>query len=201
DLPTFPPFALFDPALGLSTIIPDMDPTPPASADPRKLHHALQRFGGDQLSGSPALMRLLANHGQPRPGLRRVASAGATAPADVVARMRELLPEDAQCWTPYGATECLPVAVIEARELETTRADTEHGAGTCVGRPVPPNEVRIIGISDEPIEDWSKAVVLEPGMIGEITVAGPTATDAYWNRSEATALAKIRETLPDGSVR
>src|SRR5690606_29037844 len=32
DLPTFPPFALFDPALGLSSIIPDMDPTRPARA-------------------------------------------------------------------------------------------------------------------------------------------------------------------------
>jgi acyl-CoA synthetase (AMP-forming)/AMP-acid ligase II len=30
DLPTFPPFALFDPALGLTSIIPDMDPTRPA---------------------------------------------------------------------------------------------------------------------------------------------------------------------------
>ena len=37
DLPTFPPFALFDPALGLTSIIPDMDPTRPAQADPRKL--------------------------------------------------------------------------------------------------------------------------------------------------------------------
>src|SRR5690606_20014288 len=110
DLPTFPPFALFDPALGLSSIIPDMDPTRPAQADPRKLHHALQRFGVDQLFGSPALMRVLANHGQPLPGLRRVTSAGAPVPADVVARMRELLPEEAQFWTPYGATECLPVA-------------------------------------------------------------------------------------------
>ena len=35
DLPTFPPFALFDPALGLTSIIPDMDPTRPAKADPR----------------------------------------------------------------------------------------------------------------------------------------------------------------------
>src|SRR5690606_7006911 len=40
DLPTFPPFALFDPALGLTSIIPDMDPTRPGSADPRKLHAA-----------------------------------------------------------------------------------------------------------------------------------------------------------------
>ena len=36
DLPTFPPFALFDPALGVTSIIPDMDPTRPAQADPRR---------------------------------------------------------------------------------------------------------------------------------------------------------------------
>src|SRR3546814_16054070 len=53
-----------------------------------------------------------------------------------------LLPDDAQFWTPYGATECLPVAIIEGRELLTLRERTEQGAGTCVGCPVPPNEVR-----------------------------------------------------------
>ena len=37
NMPTFPPFALFDPALGSTSVIPDMDPTRPASADPRKL--------------------------------------------------------------------------------------------------------------------------------------------------------------------
>jgi acyl-CoA synthetase (AMP-forming)/AMP-acid ligase II len=121
DLPTFPPFALFDPALGLTSVIPDMDPTKPALADPRKLHDAIARFGIDQLFGSPALMGVLARHGEALPTLRRVTSAGAPVPADVVARMRELLPGDAQFWTPYGATECLPVAVIEGRELQATR--------------------------------------------------------------------------------
>ncbi|HBD18960.1 MAG TPA: peptide synthase, partial [Arenimonas sp.] len=201
DLPTFPPFALFDPALGLSSIIPDMDPTRPAKADPRKLHDAIARFGVDQLFGSPALMRVLAEHGQPLPTLRRVTSAGAPVPADVVAKMRQLLPPEAQFWTPYGATECLPVAVIEARELQSTREATEQGSGTCVGRPVPPNEVRIIAITDEAIADWSQAQVLGAEAIGEITVAGPSATDEYFARPQATALAKIRETLPDGRQR
>ena len=148
DLPTFPPFALFDPALGLTSIIPDMDPTRPARADPRRLLRAIERFGVDQLFGSPALIAVLARHGAQLPTLRRVTSAGAPVPADVVATMRALLPADAQFWTPYGATECLPVAVIEGRELQATRERTEHGAGTCVGRPVPPNVVRIIGIDD-----------------------------------------------------
>ena len=201
DLPTFPPFALFDPALGLTSIIPDMDPTRPALADPRRLLAAIERFGVTQLFGSPALVAVLARHGVPLPTVKRVTSAGAPVPADVVARMRALLPEDAQLWTPYGATECLPVAVIEGRELQATREATERGAGTCVGRPVPPNEVRIIHVDDGALERWEDALQVKPGQVGEITVAGPTATDAYFNRDEATRLSKLRERLADGSER
>jgi acyl-CoA synthetase (AMP-forming)/AMP-acid ligase II len=193
DLPTFPPFALFDPALGLSSIIPDMDPTRPAKASPKKLHEAIARFGVTQLFGSPALIAVLADYGKPLKGVKRITSAGAPVPADVVARMRPLMDADAQLWTPYGATECLPVAVIEAAELQDTRELTERGAGTCVGRPVPPNLVRIIGISDAAIAQWTEAKELPAGQIGEITVRGPSATDAYFRRPEATALAKIRE--------
>ncbi len=201
DLPTFPPFALFDPALGLTSVIPDMDPTQPAHADPRKLHDVIARFGVDQLFGSPALMAVLARYGVPLPGLKRVTSAGAPVPADVVARICELLPDDAQFWTPYGATECLPVAVIEGRELQATRAATERGAGTCVGRAVPPNDVRMIGITDDAIGEWSDGLGVATGVVGEITVAGPTTTDSYFNREAMTRLAKICERLADGSER
>ena len=201
DLPTFPPFALFDPALGLTSIIPDMDPTQPARADPRKLHAAIARFGVSQLFGSPALMQVLARHGEKLPTVKRVTSAGAPVPPAVVQRMFELLPADAQLWTPYGATECLPVAVIEGRELLTLRTRTETGAGTCVGRPVAGNTVRIIRISDDAIPAWDDALLVGVGQVGEITVAGPSATDSYFNRDAQTALAKIREALPDGSER
>ncbi len=201
NLPTFPPFALFDPALGTTSIIPDMDPTRPAKADPRKLHAAIARFGVDQLFGSPALMRVLTDHGQPLHGLKTVMSAGAPVPADVVATLLGLLPPDAKFWTPYGATECLPVAIIEGRELLTLRTRTEQGAGTCVGRPVPPNEVRLIRVDDAAIATWSDDLIVKGGLVGEITVTGPTATDTYFNRDAATRIAKIRETLADGSTR
>ncbi|GAB6196436.1 olefin beta-lactone synthetase [Lysobacter xanthus] len=201
DFPTFPPFALFGPALGLTSIIPDMDATRPAKADPRRLHAAIERFGVQQLFGSPALMRVLAESGAPLPTLRRVTSAGAPVPADVVARMRELLPDEAGFYTPYGATECLPVAVIESRELQATRAATEAGQGTCVGRAVAPNEVRLIRIDDAPIEAWSDDLLVAAGQVGEITVAGPTATDTYFRRDSATRSAKIRESLAGGGMR
>jgi acyl-CoA synthetase (AMP-forming)/AMP-acid ligase II len=201
DLPTFPPFALFDPALGLTSIIPDMDPTRPASADPRRLLRAIERFDVDQLFGSPALMALLANHGAGMPTIQRVTCAGAPVPADVVATMRTLLPADAQFWTPYGATECLPVAAIEGRELQATRERTGQGGGTCVGRPVTPNVVRIIDIDDRAIDRWDDGLLVRAGQVGEITVAGPSTTDSYFNRPAATALAKIVEQPRDADAR
>jgi acyl-CoA synthetase (AMP-forming)/AMP-acid ligase II len=201
NLPTFPPFALFDPALGTTSIIPEMDPTRPAKADPRKLLAAIERFNVDQLFGSPALMRVLADHGAQLKTVKTVMSAGAPVPADVVGKIQTLLPPDGRFWTPYGATECLPVAIIEGRELLTLRTRTEQGAGTCVGRAVPPNEVRLIRVTDEAIERWSDDLVVKGGLVGEITVAGPSATDLYFNRDAQTRLSKIRETLPDGGER
>jgi acyl-CoA synthetase (AMP-forming)/AMP-acid ligase II len=205
DLPTFPPFALFDPALGLTSVIPDMDPTRPARANPVKLIDAIQRFGVNQMFGSPALLDVLSRYGEQHgirlPSLRRVTSAGAPVPPAVVERMQAMLPEDGEIWTPYGATECLPVAVIEGRELRATRAATEAGAGTCVGRAVAPNEVRIIAIVDRAIAEWSEVRECAVGEVGEISVAGPTATDSYFERPQATAQAKIRETLPNGRTR
>lgn len=206
DLPTFPPFALFDPALGMTTVIPDMDPTRPATADPRKLIQAIQDFGVTNIFGSPALVNTLSRYGAPRgivlPTLKRVISAGAPVPVAVVERMRRMLPPDATIWTPYGATECLPVAVVEGRELTAdARQRTEHGAGTLVGRVVEPNVVRIIRISDEPIAEWQDDLLVPPAVVGEITVAGPTATERYHARDRATALGKIRETLADGGER
>ena len=83
DLPTFPLFALFDPALGMSAVIPEMDPTRPANVDPEKILGAIQRYGVTNTFGSPALLHRVgsygAAHGVKLPTLRRVISAGAPA--------------------------------------------------------------------------------------------------------------------------
>jgi acyl-CoA synthetase (AMP-forming)/AMP-acid ligase II len=52
SLPTFPPFALFDPALGMTTVVPVMDPTRPAKADPEKLVETINRFKVTNIFGS-----------------------------------------------------------------------------------------------------------------------------------------------------
>ena len=69
--------------------------------------------------------------------------------------------------------------------------------GVCVGRPVAGIDARIIRISDDPIPTWSDDLLVPDGEIGEIVVAGPVVTREYFNRPEATRLAKIAD--PDAA--
>ena len=202
DLPTFAPFALFDPALGMTTVLPRMDFARPGNADPRELVEAIVRHRVTTMFGSPAVLELLARHGARLPGVRRVISAGAPVRPEIVAAVRALLDPGAAIYTPYGATECLPVAIVEAQEIETIgAAGTARGEGILVGRPVAPNDVRIIAIDDAPIAAFGDARVVAAGTIGEITVAGPTATARYFRRDAATAAAKLRERVAGAGER
>lgn len=194
DLTTFPLFALFGPALGMTGVVPDMDPTRPARVDPAKIFEAVNNFGVTNLFGSPALLNRVSRAEKPGSltSVRRVISAGAPVPAAVIERVVKLLPRGTRVFTPYGATECLPIAVIGSDEiLGETRHKTDQGAGICVGRPVAGINVKIIRISDEPIPTWSDDLELAVGQIGEVAVKGPWVTPAYYNRPEATKLAKI----------
>ncbi len=198
DLATFPLFALFDPALGMTAVIPDMDASRPASADPRKLVEAIEDFGITNMFGSPAVINRLGRHceqhGIKLPTLRRVLSAGAPVSAEILERFSRALAPGVEIFTPYGATESLPVASIGSAEiLGETRRKTEQGAGVCIGRPVEGVEVRIIGIDDGPIKTLGEARLLEAGEVGELAVHGPTTTQEYYARPASTELAKMRD--------
>jgi acyl-CoA synthetase (AMP-forming)/AMP-acid ligase II len=203
DLPTFPLFALFGPALGVTSVIPQMDPTRPAHVDARKIVETIAYFGVTNLFGSPALIQRVgrygALHGVKLPSLRRVVSAGAPVPASALERFAAMLADGVQIHTPYGATEALPVCSIGSDEiLRETRARTAEGGGVCVGRPVEGMRVRIIRISEEPIAAWSDDLEVSRGEIGEIVVKGPVVTRAYHNRHASTALAKILDSATGG---
>jgi olefin beta-lactone synthetase len=198
DLCTFPLFALFAPALGMTAIVPDMDPTRPARVDPAKIFEAIDDFGVTNLFGSPALLRRLAQGANTfstrLPTLKRVISAGAPVSAKILEQLAPLLDRPAQVYTPYGATESLPVASIGSAEvLGETRRATDNGMGVCVGHPVAGVDARIIQISDAPIPAWSDDLLVPEGQIGEIVVAGPVVTREYFNRADATNLAKIAD--------
>ena len=198
DLPTFPLFGLFGPALGMTAIIPEMDPTRPANVDPVKILDAIRHFGVTNLFGSPALIRRVGRygtaHGVKLPTLRRVISAGAPVSARAIETFTGMLADGVEVHTPYGATEALPVSSIGSNEiLKETRFRTAEGEGVCVGRPAEGMTVRVIRISDEPIATWDAALEVPHGRIGEIVVRGPVVTHAYHGRPESTALAKIAD--------
>ena len=196
DLATFPLFALFGPALGMASVVPDMDASRPAEADPRHLFEAFQDYGCTNLFASPALIDKLGSYcvdqGLQLTSLRRAISAGAPASNPALERFQQCLPDGVDVLTSYGATESLPVSLLGSREiLRETRELTDRGHGVCVGRPTPGMEVRIIPIQDEPIESWAEDLRLPQGEIGEIVVRGAVVTPSYFKRPQATKLAKI----------
>ena len=202
DLPGFPLFGLFNAAMGVTTVVPDMNPTKPAQVDPVKIIRAIERHGVTQAFGSPAFWnrvgRYCDEHRVTLPTIRRALSAGGPVPNHVLERMtRALTGPSADLFTPYGATESLPAASIGAREvLSSTAARTREGAGTCVGRPFPETEIRIIPITEGPIAAIDDVRELPRGQIGEIIVRSPSITREYFRRPEATALAKIADPRP-----
>ena len=198
DLPTFPLFALFAPALGMTSVIPNMDFTRPADVDPLMIIELIREFKVTSMFGSPALINRVGRYGEEHAvkltTLKRVISAGAPVPSAVLRRFGSMLEGDAQIFTPYGATEALPVCSIGSREVltETWRL-TNEGGGVCVGRPVEGIELEIIEINDGPVDEWHEGLKLDNGDIGEIVVKGPQATRSYYNRDDSTRLAKIAD--------
>ncbi len=195
DLPMLPVFALFNPALGMTTIVPEIDPSRPANVDPEKILQAIRQEKVTSSFGSPTLWRKIAVHCHAHditlPTMKRVLCAGAPVPPDLWQLMAPVLPHGT-VHSPYGATEALPVSTISAPEVIAGPAiATSRGAGTCVGRVLPANEVKIIAITDGPIAALTDAHELPVGEIGEIIVRGLTVTREYDALPEATAAAKI----------
>lgn len=198
DLPAFPLFALFSIAMGMTSVIPDMDASRPASVDPVKIVSAILDHRVTTTFGSPAIWSRVASfcvdRGIKLPSLRRILIAGAPVPPAVIEKLHRVLPPGADVHTPYGATEALPVSSISGRELLPGCAErSRRGAGTCVGRPLPGIDLRIIRICDEAIATWREDLVLPNGEIGEIVVSGDVVTEEYFGLSAADVVAKIKD--------
>ena len=195
DFPMLPVFSLFNPSLGSLTIVPEMNPSRPAKADPEKLVRALIQNRATMSFGSPVLWAKVCAYCLDRhmvlPDLQRVLSAGAPVPPRILRQLAKVAP-NARVQTPYGATEALPVAVIEGSEiLAHTWARTEAGEGTCVGTLVGDAQVRILPIIDGPIAQMADVAALPQGQKGEIAVRGAVVTQRYDALEEATRRAKI----------
>ena len=198
DVPGFPLFALFNAAMGVTTVIPDMDFTRPADVDPRNIVEAVHDWNATQAFGSPALWNAVGRYceqtGTKLPTLRRALSAGAPVPQHVLRRMKDAIHPEGDLHTPYGATESLPIASIAASTvLAETAALSREGQGTCVGTRFPGMQWKVARISDEPIASLDRIEELPAGEIGELLVCGEVVTREYVTRTEANALHKVSD--------
>ncbi|RWX56867.1 peptide synthase [Photobacterium chitinilyticum] len=195
DLATFPLFSLFGPALGMASIVPDMDASKPITANPANLFAAIEQYQCSNMFVNPALIERLGQAGvalsHTLPSIRRVISAGAPATISSIARFSKMLNDGVEVLNSYGATESLPLTMIGSEQLLNTTDVTDSGGGICVGKPVDGVDVAIIAITEDSIPAWDEALRLPANTVGEIVVKGPMVSSGYYRRASATEHAKI----------
>jgi acyl-coenzyme A synthetase/AMP-(fatty) acid ligase/pimeloyl-ACP methyl ester carboxylesterase len=187
----FAPFALFGPALGIATVVPDMDVTKPGTLSARGLADAIAAIDASLVFAAPAALRSVMKSAasldtaqrQRCERVRLLLSAGAPVPRQTLRAVSQLL-GDCEAHTPYGMTEALPVTDVTLAELE----QSGRGNGVLVGRPVRKTQV---SISPLDIGGASTgALTDEPDVTGEVVVRGPHVKDHYdqlWATQRASA--------------
>ncbi|MBS2036551.1 AMP-binding protein [bacterium] len=198
DMPGFPLFALFSTALGLTCVLPELNPSRPANVEPARLVRAIQDWKVQNLQGSPAIWDKLGkycrDYGIKLPSVRRVITFGAPISLDFIEMWTKLLDGGGDVYTPYGATEVLPVSLITGSEvLEETSSHTKDGGGTCIGQVIPGVQVRIMRCTEDPVSEWNEELMLRPGEVGEIVVHAEQVTWAYFDDPSATQSSKISQ--------
>ncbi|HNZ65466.1 MAG TPA: fatty acid CoA ligase family protein [Smithella sp.] len=197
DFPCFPLFSLFTLCMGMTSCIPDMNPSQPAKADPKQLLRNITDNKVTFMAGSPAIWETLGSYciknNITLPSVKYLVMFGAPVRNELHRRFNRILP-NGTTYTPYGATESLPVANISGKMvLEQTATLTDEGKGTCVGEPVPGVKVAIMTISDDVVDHIRNARILGLHQIGEIIVKGDMVTAAYYQSPQETAQAKITD--------
>lgn len=203
DLPLLPVFALFNPALGMCTVVPEMNPARPVSVNPSRLLNAIREHEVTNSFGSPAiwtrLIRYCEHSGDRLPQLRRILMAGAAVSPTLIERARICFP-NARIHTPYGATESLPLCSIDDASILEHAGHTRRGKGTCVGKPLSSVRIAIMHPQQGSVDCLTPEKLCPTGEVGEIIARAPVVTPGYDALEEATKQAKIfHEQHTDGS--
>jgi acyl-CoA synthetase (AMP-forming)/AMP-acid ligase II len=172
-----------------------MDPSKPGQCDPKKLYQNIIDNQPTFIAGSPAIWERVADYCSQNsltlPSVKYLVMFGAPVSTVIHKKFKALLP-NGTTYTPYGATEALPVSNISGEFiLKHTALLSENGKGTCIGKAAPGCEIKIIKITDNVIDKLSDATILSTNEVGEIIVKGPTVTTEYLHLPEKTREAKI----------
>lgn len=198
DLPLLPVFSLFTVALGICSVFPPVDPAKPLELDPEEIVYLINDLNISYSFGSPALWKKISRYcvdnGKSLGSLKKIFMAGAPVQRETLECLKTLL-DNGEATTPYGATEALPVTLISMDEiLEATPQMAVTGEqGVLVGKQISSMRVGIIKAVDEVLDDIKDVTWLPNYQIGEVIVSGLNVSPAYFEKPEATNLAKIKD--------
>lgn len=181
----FAPFALLGPAIGATSVTPDMSVTKPATLTASALADAAIAGDSTMVFASPAALRNVVDTADDLDGQQRIAlekismllSAGAPVPVPLMDEVLELVP-NAEFHSPYGMTESLLISDID-HHTQHALADTQE-RGVCVGKPLDVVRVAMAPLdfygrpSDELVEG-NDAV----GKLAEIVISTPHMLASY----------------------
>ena len=126
------------------------------------------------------------------PTLKKLVTSSAPIPVALHEQLRTFVNPEVQLYTPYGATEALPVTNIGTEEiLAGTGERTLKGEGICLGQAAPGMQISIIKLTDDVLESWGEVDELPQGELGEIVVSGEGVSGEYRNAPEANRASKI----------
>lgn len=200
DMPMFPVFSLNNLAVGVTSVVPDMDFRRVDQVDAARVLRQMKDHGVTTCTASPPFFDRLTAHLESFPGerprLRRLLTGGAPVSDAQLRSWRRALPET-EIMVAYGSTEAEPVAHLAAEE----RLAAVEIPGYCAGGPIDRIRARLIRIHDGPVElgeeGWT-AWEVPAGEIGELAVSGEHVCRDYYQNPQAVRENKIAE--PDGTV-
>jgi acyl-CoA synthetase (AMP-forming)/AMP-acid ligase II len=186
--------------MGLTAIMPPVNVTALGSVDPDLYLWSVEKFKPRFAFCSPIVWNKVINHiSQPgydkiklAPPLELLLCGGAPVSLAQHRRLKQNCCSDeqakskAQLFTPYGATEALPLCVIGTNEI-LSLSDTNYNGinygigGVCVGR-----TCKNVTMKLQWNDPWNKNVQLPPN-IGEIWVSGKAVSPRYEMDNEANA--------------
>ena len=195
DIPGFPLFSLFTMAIGMNSAIPFMDAAKPAECKPEFLYQNIQDNQATFIAGSTAIWERLADYCLKNKlkiqSVKSVVMFGAPVTLSLHRKFAQILTQGTT-YTPYGATECLPVTNVSGKFILSNAAqEIQNGKGVCVGPALEGVKVKIIKQSQDIIKKMSDVEELGAEEIGEIIVNSLNVTKAYFEQEEATQKAKI----------
>lgn len=196
---TFPLFMVLAPAIGIRQIIPESHSLKANKLDPRILIETIWDYGVTHLLMSSTRLMMLTDFLKDEaiflPSIQRIVSWGEPYPPLELQRLHSFINEKTQIFPLYGVTEAPVISTLGSHTIVSEmQVKTERGFGLCEGKVVDGLEMRIIEVSDRPIDNWSDDLLVNDGGIGELVVKGEAVSRQYYNNTKYDALHKI----PDG---